>query len=314
MTGVQTDLIFLLGGVSAILIVASLIAVMLKERFAPDGSNPVIETLMDRIEAWWVMAILMSIALLFGRIGMILLFAFCSFAALREFLTLTSKSRADHYALLASFFLVLPLQYIFIGFDNFGLFSIFIPVYAFLLLPVFSVLRSDTENFLKRVAETQWALMITVFAASHVPALLNLSIEGFEGRNILLIAYLIFVVQFSDVAQYVIGKLCGKRLLAPELSRSKTWEGSVGGIALATLVGAFLWWLTPFSFLQSALMSLIISLMGLAGFLVMSAIKRDKGVKDWGHYIQGHGGLIDRLDSVVFAAPVFFHLTRFFWG
>lgn len=314
MTRVQTDLVFLLGGVSAILIVASLIAVMLKERFAPDGSNPVIETLMDRIEAWWVMAILMSIALLFGRIGMIFLFAFCSFAALREFLTLTSKSRADHYALLASFFLVLPLQYIFIGFDNFGLFSIFIPVYAFLLLPVFSVLRSDTENFLKRVAETQWALMITVFAASHVPALLNLSIEGFEGRNILLIAYLIFVVQFSDVAQYVIGKLCGKRLLAPELSRSKTWEGSVGGIALATLVGAFLWWLTPFSFLQSALMSLIISLMGLAGFLVMSAIKRDKGVKDWGHYIQGHGGLIDRLDSVVFAAPVFFHLTRFFWG
>ena len=107
---------------------------------------------------------------------MILLFAFCSFAALREFLTLTSKSRADHYALLASFFLVLPLQYVFIGFDSFGLFSIFIPVYAFLLLPVFSVLRGDTENFLNRVAETQWALMITVFAASHVPALLNLDI------------------------------------------------------------------------------------------------------------------------------------------
>ena len=314
MTGVQTDLILLLGGVGAILIVATLTAVILRKRFAPDGSNPVIETLMDRVEAWWMMAILMSIALLFGRIGMILLFAFCSFAALREFLTLTSKSRADHYALLASFFLVLPLQYVFIGFDNFGLFSIFIPVYAFLLLPVFSVLRRDTENFLNRVAETQWALMITVFAASHVPALLNLSIEGFEGRNILLIAYLIFVVQFSDVAQYVIGKLCGKRPLAPELSRSKTWEGTLGGIALATLVGAFLWWLTPFSFLQSALMSLIISLMGLAGFLVMSAIKRDRGVKDWGHYIQGHGGLIDRLDSVVFAAPVFFHLTRFFWG
>ena len=314
MTGVHADLFVLLVGVAAILVLASATALILKERIAPDGSNPVIETLIDRVKAWWVMAILMSIALLFGRIGIILLFAFCSFAALREFLTLTTKSRADHYSLLASFFLVLPLQYIFIGYDNFGLFSTFIPVYAFLLLPVFSVLRGDTENFLNRVAETQWALMIAVFAASHVPALMNLSIDGFEGRNILLIAYLIFVVQFSDVAQYVISKLCGKRPLAPELSRSKTWEGTLGGIALATLTGAFLWWLTPFSFLQSALMALIISLMGLAGFLVMSAIKRDKGVKDWGHYIQGHGGLIDRLDSVVFAAPVFFHLTRFFWS
>jgi len=313
MEGVPTDLYFLLGGVGAILVLASVTAVILKERIAPDGSNRLIETLMDRVEGWWVMVILMALALLFGRIGMILLFAFCSFVALREFLTLTTKSRADHYTLLASFFLILPLQYIFVGYDYFGLYSFFIPVYGFLLCPVFSVLRRDTENFLNRVAETQWALMITVFAASHVPALLNLQIAGFEGRNILLIAYLIFVVQFSDIAQYVISKLVGRRPLAPELSRSKTLEGTAGGIALATLAGASLWWLTPFTILQSALMSLVITLMGLAGFLVMAAIKRDKGVKDWGHYIQGHGGLIDRLDSVVFAAPVFFHLTRFFW-
>ncbi len=121
-------------------------------------------------------------------------------------------------------------------------------------------------------------------------------------------------MQLSDVLQYVWGKLLGRRRIAPDLSPSKTWEGFLGGVASATAVGAALWWMTPFTLSQAAAMALVVTLMGFVGGLVMSAIKRDRGVKDWGHLIAGHGGFLDRLDSVIFAAPVFFHLTRYFWS
>lgn len=313
MTDFHGDLFRLLGGIGVILIVASAIGFVLQRRFSPDGSNAVIENLNARIIAWWGMVILMAVAFLGGRTGVILLFAFCSFAALREFATLTRTRRADHWALASAFFIVLPIQYALIWIDWYGLYSIFIPVYAFLLMPIIAVLRGDTSDFLDRIAETQWALMICVFCASHVPALLSLEIPGYEGRNVLLIAFLVVVVQSSDVLQYVWGKLSGRRKIAPSLSPSKTVEGFLGGILSATLLGACLWWITPFSFFQAALLSLIIALMGFFGGLVMSAIKRDRGIKDWGHLIAGHGGFIDRLDSVVFSAPIFFHLVRYWW-
>ena len=313
MSAFHLDLLRLLGGVGAILVVASIIGYVLQRRLSPDGSNPVIENLNARIQAWWGMVILMGLAFLGGRTGVILLFAFCSFAALREFATLTNTKRADHWALASAFFVVLPIQYWLIWIDWYGLFSIFIPVYAFLLMPIVAALRGDTENFLDRVAETQWALMICVFCASHVPALLSLNIPGYEGRNVLLIAFLVVVVQSSDVLQYVWGKLCGRRKIAPKLSPSKTVEGFVGGVLSSMLLGACLWWMTPFTFLQAGLLALVIALMGFFGGLVMSAIKRDRGVKDWGHMIAGHGGFIDRLDSVVFSAPIFFHLVRYWW-
>jgi phosphatidate cytidylyltransferase len=260
------------------------------------------------------MVILLGLAFLAGRTGVILLFALCSFAALREFLTLTAKLRADHLSLAAAFYVVLPFQYYLIWIDWYGLYSVYIPVYAFLLMPIVTALRGDPQRFLVRIAETQWALMIAVFCVSHVPALLTLQIPGFEAKNVLLIAYLVFVVQLSDVLQYVWGKLIGRHKIAPVLSPSKTWEGFLGGTISATLVGACLWWMTPFTFWQSALLSLIITMLGFCGGLVMSAIKRDRGVKDWGNLIAGHGGFIDRLDSVIFAAPIFFHIVRYWWS
>jgi len=274
----------------------------------------VIDNLNDRIRAWWVMVILMGLALLAGRLAVTLLFALCSFAALREFMTLTDTRRADHRAVAAAFFVVLPIQYYLIWIDWYGLYSIFIPVYAFLIMPVIAALRGDTDHFLMRIAEVQWALMICVFCTSHVPALLSLDIPGFAGRNMLLIAFLVIVVQISDVLQYVWGKLFGRTRIAPRLSPSKTLEGLVGGALSATAVGAGLSWMTPFTPLQAALLSFVIVLMGFLGGLVMSAIKRDRGVKDWGHLIAGHGGFLDRLDSVLFAAPIFFHLTRYWWS
>ncbi|EAQ14371.1 phosphatidate cytidylyltransferase [Maritimibacter alkaliphilus HTCC2654] len=304
----------LLLAVVVVLSLASGLGEVLRRRFDADGTNTVIENLNARINSWWAMVILLALALLFGRIGVVVLFALMSFAALREFLTLTVKARADHWALLVSFFVVIPVQYWLIYIDWYGLYSIFIPVYAFLFMPILVALRGDTSRFLSRVAETQWGLMVAVFAASHVPALLTLDIPGFEGREVLLIAWLVVVVQGSDVLQYVWGKLIGRHPVAPSLSPSKTWEGFAGGVLSASALGALLAWLTPFAIWQAALLAILVTLMGFFGGLVMSAIKRDKGVKDWGHLIAGHGGFTDRLDSVVFSAPVFFHVVRYFWS
>ena len=314
MTMPHPDLVAVLAGILGVLVVASTIGFVLQRKLSPDGSNAVVENLNDRIRAWWVMVVLMGLALIGGKTGVTLLFGFCSFAALREFITLTDTRRADHWALATAFFVVLPVQYYLIWIEWYGLYSIFIPVYAFLLMPIIAAARGDTDHFLIRIAEVQWALMICVFATSHVPALLSLDIAGYEGRNVLLIAFLVIVVQISDVLQYVWGKLLGRTKIAPKLSPSKTVEGFVGGALSATAVGAGLSWMTPFTPLQAAFLALVIVLMGFFGGLVMSAIKRDRGVKDWGHLIAGHGGFIDRLDSVVFSAPIFFHLVRYGWS
>jgi phosphatidate cytidylyltransferase len=306
--GEQTLALF--GGVAAVLVTASLIGFALRSRCA---QNPVVDNLNSRIKAWWVMVALIALAFALDKAGVIALFAIASFAALREFLTLTHTRRGDHLALAAAFFVVLPLQYYLVAIEWYGLYSILIPVYVFLMLPVVAALRGDTASFMRRIAEAQWGLMISVYCLSHVPALLTLSIPGFEDRKLLLIAFLILVVQSSDVLQYVWGKLLGRHRIAPSLSPSKTVEGFAGGVISATLLGAALWWITPFSPWQAAAMALVINLMGFCGGLVMSAIKRDRGVKDWGQMIEGHGGMLDRLDSVVFAAPIFFHLTRYWW-
>jgi len=305
--------IALFGTVFAILLVASAIGYVLERQAPADKPNAVVENLNARIKAWWVMVGAIAVAFAFGKPGIILLFGFASFAALREFLTITETRRGDHWALLFAFFVVLPFQYWLLWIEWYGLYAIFIPVYAFLLMPITAVVRGDTTRFLERVAEVQWGLMICVFCVSHVPALVTLPIPGFEGRQLLLIAFLVFVVQSSDVLQYVWGKLAGRHKIAPSLSPSKTVEGFVGGVASATALGAALYWITPFSPLQAAAIALVINLMGFLGGLVMSAIKRDRGVKDWGRMIEGHGGMLDRLDSVIFAAPIFFHITRYFW-
>ena len=308
-----SDLLLLLGGAGIILLVATVIGKVLAHRQTEDAPSAVVDNLNARINAWWAMVILLGIAFLGGRTGVVILFGLISFAALREFMTLTNTAREDHIALVVAFFVIVPVQYTLVWHEWYGLYSIFIPVYAFLLMPILSVLGGNTDGYLIRVAETQWALMICVFCASHVPALLTLQIPGFEGRNVLLIAYLVFVVQISDVLQYVWGKLVGKHKIAPSLSPSKSVEGAVGGILSATLIGGALFWITPFNVIESLCLSLLITIMGFLGGLVLSAIKRDRGVKDWGHLIAGHGGFIDRMDSVLFSAPVFFHFVRYGW-
>jgi len=309
----DNNTLMLFAGIGALLALASLIGFVLKRRSGA-AENPVIDNLNARINAWWVMVAVIGVAFWLGHTAVVILFYLVSFFALREFMTLAPTRRSDYPALVAAFYFVLPVQYLLVGIGWYGLFAIFIPVYIFLLLPILASLGGDTTRYLERASKVQWGLMIAVFCVSHVPALLTLEIAGFEGRNLLLIAWLVIVVQLSDVLQYVCGKLAGKRKIAPNLSPSKTVEGFVGGIALATLIGAALFWITPFTFGQAALIALTLNLLGFFGGLVMSAIKRDRGVKDWGHMIEGHGGMLDRLDSVCFAAPIFFHTVRYWWA
>lgn len=309
----QATLIVLFGGIFAFLIVASIVGAVLKYRSGAGGPTASIDNLNARIKAWWWMIVLIAVAIWIGKAGIIVLFAFISLQSLREFISLTHTRRGDHRALLWSFFFFLPLQYYLIAINWYGLFSIFIPVYAFLLLPISASLGSDTTRFLERAAKVQWGLMICVYCLSHVPALLTLEIAGYEGRNALLIVFLILTTQSSDVFQYVWGKLLGKHKISAAISPSKTLEGLVGGVLTSTAVGAALWWVTPFSPWQAALIALTINIMGFFGGFVLSAIKRDRGVKDWGSMIEGHGGMLDRVDSISFSAPIFFHIVRYWW-
>jgi phosphatidate cytidylyltransferase len=307
------QLTILIGAAVAVLLVSSVVGAVLKRRVKSAAAIATVQNLNQRITSWWVMAAIFTVSVGIGGKGSVVLFGLISFFALREFLTLTPTRRGDHRALALAFFVVTPLQYYLVGIEWYGLYIIFIPVYAFLAIPILNALAGDTERFLERTSEIQWGLMVCVYMISYAPALLELKLPGYEGQTAKLLAYLVIVDQASDVLQYIWGHLIGKRHIAPKLSPNKTWEGFVGGVASATLLGAGLYWVTPFNVGESAAMSLIICLMGFFGGLTMSAIKRDRGVKDFGTLIQGHGGIMDRIDSLCFAAPIFFHLTRYYW-
>lgn len=310
---IDAELIWLFGGVLGLLVVASLSGFVLSKLIRGEASQAVMANLNARIRAWWIMCAVFTLALLTGGMGSVVLFGLISFLALREFITLTPTRRGDHRTLFWAFFVFLPFQYYLVGVRWYGLFAVLIPVYAFLFVPLRNAVAGDTTNFLERTAKIQWGLMVCVYCVSHAPALLMLDIPGYEGQNGKLLFFFVLVVQMSDVLQYVFGKTLGRRRIAPTVSPNKTVEGFLGGIAVSSLIGMGLWWVTPFSVWQAAGMALTVSLMGFAGGLCMSAIKRDRGIKDFSAMIEGHGGIMDRIDSLCFAAPVFFHLTRFFF-
>jgi phosphatidate cytidylyltransferase len=309
----QPKALWLFGGIALLLAVASIVGALLKARTTSEARRASIANLNDRVNAWWAMVLVFGIAFTLGNTTTLVLFALASFFALREFITLTPTRTSDYWPLLLCFYVLVPLQYALIGNDQYGTFAICIPVYAFLLLPAIGTFAGDTQDFLARFAKIQWGAMITVYCISYAPALLLLKVEGYQDSNALLLFYLLLVVQISDVMQYVFGKLFGKTKLAPQVSPSKTVEGLIGGGLSATAIGGAMWWITPFTWWQSLIMSFAIVVMGVLGGLTLSAVKRSLGAKDWGVMIEGHGGMLDRFDSVSFAAPIFFHLTRFFF-
>ena len=309
----DSKLVWLYCGVLSLLVVSTLIGQALKARRSTDASRSTIDNLNARIRAWWKMAAIFAVAVAFGPIGALVLFGLISFLAMREYMTLVPTRRGDHLTLFWSFFVIMPLQYCLIGIQWYGFFAIMIPVFAFAFVPTSIAIEGDTEHFLERAAKIQFGITVCAYCLSYAPALLLLEIPNFEGHDARLLLYLVIVDQMSDVLQYVWGKLVGRHKIAWRVSPNKTWEGFVGGVASATALGTALWWATPFSPLQSAGMSLMICLLGFAGGLVMSAIKRDIGIKDFGVVIEGHGGILDRIDSLCFAAPIFFHLIRYYF-
>lgn len=305
------ELAWLIVAVVVILVVASLVSRVLRRRAKTEGARATVENVISRTRAWWAMVAIFTFAILIGKTGTVILFGLLSFMALREFLTLTPTRPGDHRTLFWVFFIITPLHYWYLLDGWYGMFSIFIPVYAFLFVPMRSALAGDCERFLERTAKIQWGLLICVYCVSHAPGLLMLDLRDYGGQNAKLLFWFVIIVEISDVLQYVWGKTCGRRKIAPNVSPNKTWEGLVGGGICTIVLGTSLWWVTPYSPLQAAGMSCLIVLTGFLGGLVMSAIKRDRGVKDWGHAIAGHGGVMDRLDSLCFAAPIVFHLTRY---
>ena len=277
-----------------------------------DPQSPGLANYRERVNAWWAMCAILGACFLAGWGATIAFFALCSFMALREFVILTPTQKSDYWALFLAFYVAVPFQYFFIYGSQYGLFSVFIPVWLFSAISAVSALSQDTRDFLARNAKIQFAVLTCVFGVSHAPALMMLQIRE-HPQGPLLLVFFLFTVQLSDVAQYAFGKLFGKTKLAPKVSPNKTVEGLVLGGLAASLAGACLYKLTPFAFFEAFGLCLLIVLGGFLGGLVMSAVKRSLGAKDWGNAIRGHGGFMDRLDSVAFAAPLFFHAARYFF-
>ncbi len=313
----------LVGGILAVLAAATAVGQFLK-RHPDTGLNAAaVRTFNERLRAWWLIWSALAAARWIGDGVTFALFGFISFWALREFITLTPTRHGDHRALFWVFFLFTPLQYLLVSFNHYELFNVFIPVYAFLFTLARVAMSGDYKRFLERTAKIQAGLLICVYSLSYAPALLNLTLVSqdssgewrpWTGSNVLLLFFLILIVQVSEAMQFLWGKLLGRTIIAPAISHNRTWEGFLGGAASATLAGGALWWATPFEHWMAALMSLVISVMGFAGGMTMSAIKRDRGVKDYGTLVEGHSGVLDRIDSICFAAPVFFHLTRAYYA
>lgn len=267
------------------------------------------------LRAAWIGGCMFWVAWISGPLGATLLFALFSFLALREFITLVHTERSDHRTLIVAFFVLLPIQYMICGTRFFDLFTVFLPVYGFLVLPIVSALAGDPRRFLERNAKIQWGVMVCVYGLSHAPALLLLDIPGNTGRGAFLLFFLVMVVAASQIAQEIATRALRRRPVARQISRSYSMRAWWIGTLTGALAGLLLYWITPFKAGQALAMAFLTA--GAAGFggLVMKALKKDAGVLYWGNRssITGAVGLLDRIAVLCFAAPVLFHSARWYY-
>ena len=268
------------------------------------------------LRAVWAGTLLFWIAWASGAFVSTLVFGVLSFLALREFVTLTHTRRGDHRSLLLAFFIVLPVQYVLVAMRLFNAFTVFIPVYVFLAIPVVSALGNDPNRFLERTAKIQWGIMVCVYGMSHAPALLLLDLPDYAGRGAFLVLYLVIVVAVAQLAQEAASRKFRRRPVARAISRSFSWRAWGVGIGAASACGLLLFWTTPFDPLTALAMGLVAGGAGTLGEFVMKALKRDAGVRSWSGQpsITGAVGLLDRAAPLCFAAPVFFHSVRWYFG
>jgi phosphatidate cytidylyltransferase len=294
--------------VFGLLVVASLAVRVLQAR--KPGAD--YHELASRIRTWWIIIILLGAALILPPLAGIILFAFISYLAFKEYITLIPTRRADHRVLFLAY-LAIPLQYYWVAIGWYGVFIVFIPVYVFLLLPLRMVLIGEMDGFIRAAGTVHWGLMVTVFSLSHAAYLLALPASGNPvagGQGLLL--YLLVLTELNDVAQYIWGKSIGRHKVLPKVSPKKTVEGLAGGVATTILAAVILApMLTPLRPLEAAGMGLVLGLGGFFGDVTISAVKRDLRIKDSGTLLPGHGGILDRVDSLTFTAPLFFHLLYY---
>ena len=315
----QVSLVFLLiFGVLALVTVAMALLSLRERRTHGDDAARAQRQLDNRalLRMSWLMAVVFWIAWVLGRGPSIALFGLLSFFALREFISVSPTRRGDHRSLVLAFFAVLPAQYALVWQAQFNLFTVFIPVYVFIALPVVSALGNDPQRFLERSAKLQWGIMVCVYGLSHVPALMLLQFPRWLGNNAFLVFFLVLVVQTCMLVQHLTAR-GRQRPVAPAISASFHWASWGWGLLAGGLLGAVLAGLTPFKPLPALAMALVACAAGSLGHLVMKAIKRDRGGTNWGgqrRSVTGAAGLLDRIDALCFAAPVFFHSVRWTFG
>ena len=309
---------------------------ILKRQPETNFDPAIIRNFNKRVVTSLTMFVVLAVALLAKlNVYTVILFGLVSFWALREFITMTPTRRGDHRTLFWVFFLFTPIQFVFVALipDNyleldrmnaFTLFTLVIPVYGMLFIPARIAFTSDHKRFLERSAKIQFGLLICVYALSHAPALLYLDLKSFNASGDMqkwtgspagLLFFLLVIVQISDMLHFIWDRVAGQRVIAETIHPTKTWEGLIGAACSSTLVGILIQLLlpiTPFTWHGAGFMALLISVMASSGGMTMSAIKRDRKVKDYGTLVQGHAGVLDRIDSLCFAAPIFFHVTRIF--
>jgi len=316
-TDQQVGLLFLVLFGLLLLLSAVIVAVTWRE----SGEEPTEEARERRrnlrrdLRALWVGALLFWAAWVSGPVGATLAFGVFSFLALREFITLVHTRRGDHRSLILAFFMALPLQYLLVGLRAFDLFTVFVPVYVFLAIPVASALAGDPERFLERNAKIQWGIMVCVYGLSHAPALLLLELPRYAGRG----AFLLFLLVMATAAAQIVQELASRRLrrrpVARQIDRSFSFRAWGSGVLAAAVVGAALFWITPVDPLEAAASAAVAGGAGTLGELVMRALKKDAGVRFWGNRssVTGAVGLLDRVAPLCFAAPVFFHSVRWYF-
>jgi phosphatidate cytidylyltransferase len=262
------------------------------------------------LRAVWVTAVIFWLAWVSGTVGATLLFGIVSFLAFREYVTLLKTRASDHRSLLLAFFVVLPLQFVLVGSGDFGMFSVFIPVYVFIALPVVSALAGDPERFLERNAKIQWGIMVCIYGLSHAPALLLLNLPRAAGKGAFLLFLLVMVAGSAQIAQELAARRLRRRPVARHIDRSFSYPALGLGVLAAAAIGTVLAWTTlGFKVPQALAMSMIAAASGAFGEFVMRALKKDAGVRHWGNAasVTGAVGLLDRVAPICFAAPVFFH-------
>lgn len=299
-----------MAAIFAVLIIATVIVLFLRRH---DTENKHKE-LSDRVKSWWLMIAIFFSAMLLSPLVSVIFFGFLSFLAFKEYISIIPLRQVDRGVLFLAY-LTIPIQYYLVGTQWYGMFVVFIPVWVFFLLPFRLISTGKTEGFLYSVSAISWGIMITIFAISHAAMLLQFpASETHAAGGAGLLLFMAILNQGNDVAQYVWGKMLGKRKIVPSVSPKKTWEGFIGGMLTTACVAVALApLLTPFSLPVAAFVGIAIAATGFIGDVTFSALKRDMGIKDTGSLLPGHGGILDRIDSLSLTAPLFFHFVRYFY-